>query len=460
MAAIVIRPSLHSLAGDMYIRALALGLAGYAILGKGFAYLGAPPLYVGEILLSLGIVAMLGTGCVLSTLTSIPNLVLILLGAWTLARTFPFLGVYGMDALRDSIIVLYGVFAFVVCALLVGKPERLSQVVRLFSKFVLIYGSIAWLFYLLAMVPHLVPTWPNSGLPLVQVRPGEVAVHAAGSAIFALLFFRRIHWVWAALLLLAVGLTAAASRGGMLSIALPFCFAVLVAGKLREAMKVVVFGAVILVAGQIVLVSIPSVGGDRSFNLERLALNMMSILFETSEAGLDGTKLWRLYWWEEILRYTVHGPYFWSGKGFGIGLAEADGFMGATEPGAPILRSPHNVNMTILARAGVPGLLLWLILLASWLTMMMGNMIRARRRGHPEWADLFLFVVCYLTSIVINASFDVALEGPMLGIWFWVLFGFGIGMSMIYRARCSVEGRCMATWPPRKTSADVLRLIR
>ena len=33
----------------------------------------------------------------------------------------------------------------------------------------------------------------------------------------------------------------------------------------------------------------------------------------------------------------------------------------------------------------------------------------------------------------IDASFDVALEGPMVGIWFWCLFGFGIASSMIYR---------------------------
>jgi hypothetical protein len=37
--------------------------------------------------------------------------------------------------------------------------------------------------------------------------------------------------------------------------------------------------------------------------------------------------------------------------------------------------------------------------------------------------------------MLINASFDVALEGPMLGIWFWCLFGFGVAVAMCYRAR-------------------------
>ena len=38
-------------------------------------------------------------------------------------------------------------------------------------------------------------------------------------------------------------------------------------------------------------------------------------------------------------------------------------------------------------------------------------------------------------AIIIDATFDVALEGPMLGIWFWCLVGFGIGSVMIYRAQ-------------------------
>jgi hypothetical protein len=80
-------------------------------------------------------------------------------------------------------------------------------------------------------------------------------------------------------------------------------------------------------------------------------------------------------------------------------------------------------------------LVLWLVLLASWFGMLMKTMLTARVRGHRQWADLFLFTSCYVAAIVINASFDVVLEGPVQGIWFWCLFGFGIGSVMIYRAQ-------------------------
>ena len=91
--------------------------------------------------------------------------------------------------------------------------------------------------------------------------------------------------------------------------------------------------------------------------------------------------------------------------------------------------------MTMLARGGVPGLVLWVLVLVSWFGMLTNVMLTARARGHEQWANLFLFIVCYVAAIVISASFNVVLEGLTQGIWFWCLFGFGVGSVMIYRAR-------------------------
>ena len=123
--------------------------------------------------------------------------------------------------------------------------------------------------------------------------------------------------------------------------------------------------------------------------------------------------------------------------------------------------------MTLLARAGVPGAVLWALVLVSWFGMLMRAMLTARVRGHERWVELFLFVACYVMAILINASFDVTLEGPMQGIWFWCLFGFGIGSVMIYRARVSdgMEGLCAMTARDRssivrRTVVGALALLR
>ncbi len=50
-------------ATDRYLPALALGFAGYVVFGKSFAYLGLPPLFIGEILFAFGLMAFLASGC-------------------------------------------------------------------------------------------------------------------------------------------------------------------------------------------------------------------------------------------------------------------------------------------------------------------------------------------------------------------------------------------------------------
>ena len=105
---------------------------------------------------------------------------------------------------------------------------------------------------------------------------------------------------------------------------------------------------------------------DRDLSARQLVNNMVSI-FNSSNVALDGTKQWRLAWWRTIQDYVFRGEFFWAGRGFGVNLAESDGFVvGRENPNAPLLRSPHSIHMTILARTGVPGFALWLATLFTW----------------------------------------------------------------------------------------------
>ena len=58
---------------------------------------------------------------------------------------------------------------------------------------------------------------------------------------------------------------------------------------------------------------------------------------------------------------------------------------------------------------------------------------KARRAGEMRWCGLFLFLGAFWLAFLINASFDVFLEGPMGGIWFWSIYGTGIGALWIYK---------------------------
>jgi O-antigen ligase len=96
------------------------------------------------------------------------------------------------------------------------------------------------------------------------------------------------------------------------------------------------------------------------------------------------------------------------------------------------LRSPHNSHLTVLARSGVPGFLLWVMLHVGWLWGMMSHYIHCRRTGDVAWAGVFAFLTAYYTALMINAGFDVVLESPMGGIWMWTLFGTGLAAMHLH----------------------------
>jgi hypothetical protein len=427
---------------DLYLRVLACLLVGYSVLGKGIAYAGIPPLYVGEMLFLAGFVMLFRSGCLFATFTAFPNLVLLALGGWVVSRTVPYVGLYGIDALRDSVVVLYAGFAFTVCALLLEKPARLTDALRFLGRFAMLFGASAGLLYILSKTALSASfSWPGAPIPIMFIRSGEVATHVAGAALYALLLRKRVSATWVVMLLFGIGTISAQSRGGMLAILVPVALAALIAGRVARLSRIVAVIGLLFGLGLALQIEIPISDVDersgasqaRTLSAEQFLNNAASIVNDNASDELSGSKRWRLIWWETIQDYTFRGPYFWTGKGFGIGLAVDDGFVVWESEGETTVRSPHNVSITMLARAGVPGLALWLLLIVSWFGMMMRSMFEARRRGEEDWANAFLYLAGYLLSIFINASFDVALEGPMLGIWFWSLFGLGVAASMIYR---------------------------
>ncbi|MDR6871818.1 parallel beta-helix repeat protein [Bosea sp. BE125] len=421
-------------ASDRYLPALALGFAGYVLFGKSFAYLGLPPLFIGEILFALGLLAFLASGCMTVLVATVPAVSATLLMAWVLLRTLQGLGAYGIDAPRDGAVAIYAGFAFIVAALLVERPPRLAQIIgyfRLHARFLI---PIAIVFYLIArFFGSSIPKLPGQDVEVISVRSGELAAHLCGAIVLVLVGLCKVGRFWLVAALSAALLIASQSRGGMLALLAPLVLAMVLSGQLRRL--ITIGSSIVLIMGLAYLadLEIDLPRGERPISARALVDNVVSIAAPSDANNLDGTKQWRLNWWEAIRNYTVHGPYFWTGKGFGVNLAEADGFVVGLERGGPLLRSPHSVHMTYLARSGVPGLALWLLTCASWMVALLRAARLAWLRGDVDWSRYFIFLSCYVASIIIDASFDVALEGPMLGIPFWILFGVGLGSLMIYR---------------------------
>ena len=233
-------------------------LLGYALMGKGFAYLGFPPLYVGEIAFLSGIIVFLRTGASVGALATLPAVLLVALMALVLARTLPFFGLYGFDALRDSVIVIYGGFAFIVIGLLLEDARRINTRASLLQDH--------------AGEPCPPYSWAccslNTGRNTFRgctvrcrswiLGPSVVGTHLAGTMVFALIGYRKVSVAWVVVWFATLALVSATNRGATLAVVLPVAFAMLMLGRFRLMLTTVAAGLAIFA----VLLTLESTFGE------------------------------------------------------------------------------------------------------------------------------------------------------------------------------------------------------
>lgn len=439
----------------IWATAMALGLLGYATLGRGFAYLGFGPTYVGEVLLATGVLVALLHGRGHALLRQHTTWLLLLMMSWGVARTVPYLGPYGLDALRDAVLWGYAAFALIIGALL-RSPHGVGKVVDTYHRLMPIILVAAPIGYLLERtMSSALPTTPGSDIPLVSPKAGDLGVHLVGILAFVALGVHRawreergginanqsstvrarLHrgaftttWTLSILWVLAWAVTFA-QRAAVVT--------VLVGGSLLVALRPTsgwwrpAYVAALLLVAVITFDVSVGLGGARELSAESIQIAAVSLVGSVGSNVYDGPRQWRLNWWQDIIDYAVFGPRRWAGKGYGINLANADGYQVLYDDS---LRSPHNAHLNVLARGGIPGLITWagfhLLLLAALLLAYFAR----HREGRDAWARLNLWLALYLLAFHVNASFDVFLEGPQGGIWFWTVVGVALASLTLQSA--------------------------
>ncbi len=423
--------------------AIVLGvvLAGYAFLGRGFAHLGVPPIYVGEIALAIGAVALVFTGRIRRALEAPAAWIILLLALWGALRTVPYIDRYGLDALRDATLWGYSAFALIVAGLSGRASLRGAVLVyrRAVPYFLLAVPVMSWIFIRFASGLPVVPG--SHGITILFVKFGDIGVHLAGVGAFlgAGLYerlttkpSRPMAWVNWTLFALGTAIVFSLSRSGLVSVAFAL-FVVFLARPWGAFWRLVPIGF----AGLVLLVSLGHTGfssrWERSISTTQIVDNVMSILDSSARTdGLGDNVRWRFRWWNRIAKDTAFGAERFTGRGYGVNLAKVDGFLGDAEADQK-LRSPHSAHMNFLARGGLPGLGIWVGFIVVFAGLQIGAYRRARAGGNETLARVILFLLAYWSAFLVNASFDVYLEGPQGGIWFWCVTG--IAMAAIVVAR-------------------------
>lgn len=320
-----------------------------------------------------------------------------------------------LDVIRDSFMLNYVYFIFIIFLLRKELPELKKGLYIIYTWFPVVAASG---FLLRTFIPSLNELILFGNIPFLAYKNGDMSVHLLITTLLIINGKIKIGRRFMALNIVLIAylflISATFNRGGMLAFLTGFGLFFFYLRKTALARQ---FFTYLKVLPIVIIVALPlyvstnvedSIQG-RSTSIGQLKDNVKSIVNHDMEGSMNANVLWRLVWWAKIIDYTVLGDYFLFGKGVGVNLAIDDDIKMEDDS----LRSPHNFHLNILARFGVPFFLLWLY----WLWLMIR---KVREKGVSQEVLSYL---CIFIAFLVNASFDVALEGPMAAFPCWVFVG-------------------------------------
>ena len=383
--------------------------------GRDFSYLhidaGVLPLYVTELVLGILLIASLHRWLQHRLATDgLWHAASLLLAAYIilgLARLPVALGGYGREAVRDAVVCTYALFAFLTAWLLPSRRE-----IHLFGMFVVV-GSV------LASGSIVLNAVYGEGTP--TSTPGVVR-YGAGIQAFSATFTALI---WTALLTTG-RLSRRQAVGGGLLVATQSLVSLLLVQH-RSQLLALIAGVVVIALANPHRRRIGSLGLTVAVGVALLALlaaiGVLPIgghpLWEATveraassfDPAADSSTDWRVQVNRHVLSEVLAKPL----TGIGFGPAIAFRYSNGREE----VVDPHNSFVAVLYRLGFPTALL----LFTSLGLLSRRAWVAGQSADREKLSLLLSAQAGLVAMAVFASFNVVLEGPYLGLFFWIPVG-------------------------------------
>src|SRR4029453_6361915 len=103
------------------------------------------------------------------------RIALLAFAAWGAIRTVPYIGTYGIDALRDAVTWGYAVFAIAVS--LTVRAEHFDGIIRVYRRLVPIFVFWVPVAAVVSVVfADILPRAPGSGVPIAGFKGGDRGV--------------------------------------------------------------------------------------------------------------------------------------------------------------------------------------------------------------------------------------------------------------------------------------------
>lgn len=320
-----------------------------------------------------------------------------------------------LDVIRDSFVFQYGWFVFIIFLFKVEQALVWKKIIAIYSWFPL-FGLLN--FFLQNFVDNFDRFKPFGNISFVLYKYGDMGVHLLISSLVLLVFQQkrsiRFQAVMAILILFNLLILTAYSRSGMLAYVLGVLVYIVLSNEAFIKTRVKQYTKYLPLLLMIVVPIYASIKVQENFQgrkvgIEQVIQNIGSFAGVSNDKNLENNKLWRLVWWAKILDYSFSPSNFFQGKGLGMSLSETDEVLAEADE----VRSPHNFHLTVMARFGVPLFCLWLF----WQFQLLKPMFKRQLNSKT------LLISTVLLSFIVNASFDVFLEGPMGAFPFWTWVG-------------------------------------
>jgi hypothetical protein len=409
----------------VWLKALGLLLLGYVCIGRSFAYLPSPALklFVGD--LTLGTFLLTHPGATLgrwsaallkhNSLSGFAWMLLLFMqyGALELVRGLS-LGYDPLTAAQNLVFNIYPLF-FLIGAWMGSKdPAFLPKFIRIQAWCSGLYG-LAYVFVL----NRLDASIPGSTVPWFGQAGG-----AALALIGLMCFERSLARSWLLILMNAVVMLAIQVRAEWVSFLVALIIWAVLTGRTARVLVSLQVIAVILLAGYLADVRLPSPktrGGEIS---TREIVGRAVAAFDPEWAGelarnsrfYAGTISFRVTWWKAIWESTHSDPVTaLLGQGYGYRLGDLVPYLRNET-----IRTPHSVFFYALGYTGWIGVVLFVLYLAA--------IVRLAWRVFVITGQPFGIVFCAMA--ITGALFGNLFETPFGAIPFYLLAGISAAPAL------------------------------
>lgn len=423
---------------DAYVKAFGFMLLVYAVGDRWIAWIlrvPGTPVFAGEVLLALGLAAYAFHTWPLRRAVNIevPVAVLTALVTWAFIRLVPGVSTDGLTAIRDAAVLYYLAFGAMTAAMGYYASEQVGSIVATYVRLTPWLVTFYPVGYALGALLDL-PRMPGNQAEFLSVRPANIAVHSGLCIATSLLApdsmmseKRRIYVSVMGLLMIV--LLATQNRSGFVAACLLMAIAVVV----RQARGIVYVDRAIKVgaimfAGLLVMwasgVSLQTDREGREVSVEQF----IDVIENLTSGGTSGEEAYtttvefRNELWKGALHQMSENDGWQLGLGFGVPLGEA--LLPFHGDGFNELRNPHNSHLDILARTGLVGVGLWIVMWVSWAATLVRRLIRDELG--PINRMVAGVALAGAPAMLFVSYFDPTLETIQAAIWLMALFGFGL----------------------------------